>query len=130
MNTKDGFTPRRSWPQRFADAFRGFGAALAEGGSFHVHLTVAGLVLVCGLAFRVTHLEWGLLLLCIALVMAAEMFNSALESLARAVDEHHNANLGKALDMASGAVLLSAAGAASVGLVIFVNRLAILLGWW
>jgi diacylglycerol kinase (ATP) len=79
------------------------------------------LALAWFLAFDRT--EWGLLLLAITSVLVAEMFNTALECLGRAVEPHPNPLLGKALDMASGAVLLAAVGASGVGLILFVPAL-------
>jgi len=62
-------------------------------------------------------------------VLAAEMFNSALEAMARAIDSGWNANLRDALDIGSAAVLVCAGGAATVGLIVFLNRLGVALGW-
>ena len=45
---------------------------------------------------------------------------AALEQLARQVDRRFNPDLGRALDVASGAVLCMAIGAVVVGLVVFV----------
>ncbi len=65
-----------------------------------------------------------------ASVLAAEMFNSALESLARSITSNHDENIADALDVASAAVLLAAVGAAVVGAIIFVFRLGVTCGWW
>ncbi len=43
------------------------------------------------------------------------MFNSALERLARAVNQKYDPNIRDALDIGSGAVLTAAIGAATVG---------------
>ncbi len=75
-------------------------------------------------------MEWCLLLLCIAGVFTAEMFNSALESMARAITGKSDPHLGNSLDIGSAAVLLASAGASIVGTIIFARRLGILLGWW
>ena len=61
------------------------------------------------------------------IVLAAEMFNSALEAMARAIDTQYNRDLGDALDIASAAVLVCAVGAAAVGLIVFLHRLWFLL---
>ena len=112
----------RSWIAKFGDAFRGlrFGAGQS---SFIVHCVFAVAVVVCGFVLQVDSHEWQVLLLCIGIVMSAEMFNSAIESLARAVDRQRNQDIGRALDMASGAVLLVALTSAIGGLLIFVPRL-------
>jgi diacylglycerol kinase len=62
-------------------------------------------------------------------VIAAELFNTAFEQIARAITVRHNRRIRDALDMASGAVLVWALGASSVGLLIFGSRLLTLLGW-
>ena len=60
--------------------------------------------MVAGL-LRVSRVDWSILLLCIFGVLTAELFNSALESVARAIDTRHNPHLAAALDIASAAVL-------------------------
>jgi diacylglycerol kinase len=75
-------------------------------------------------------LDWCILLLCITVVLTAEMFNSALESMARAITGESNPYVGRALDIGSAAVLTAAAGAVAIGLLVFVHRLGERLGWW
>ena len=79
---------------------------------------------------RVDLYEWCLLLLCITVVLVAEMFNSALESMAKAITRQSHPHLGNSLDIAAAAVLAASIGAAVVGAIIFGNRVGILLGWW
>jgi diacylglycerol kinase len=98
--------------------------------SFLVHSAFALAVIACAAAFRVSLGEWCLLALCTAVVLAAEMFNSALEFLAKAITKEHDYHLGTALDIGSGAVLIASIGATIVGLIIFLNRLGLSLGWW
>jgi diacylglycerol kinase len=119
--------PDRTWRQKFRDAFRGLRCGLRDQSSFHVHAVVAVAVLACAAVLRATYLEWAALLLCIALVIVAEMFNTALEHLAKAVDRSRNVHLGNALDIGSAAVLLAACGSvAAGGLVLCVRFVA----WW
>ena len=123
-------SPGRGWPEKFRDAFRGVKVGVRGQSSFFVHLFFAAAVIGAGVVLRVTQSEWCMLVLCMAVVLAAEMFNTALESMARAITEETHPDLGDALDIGSAAVLLAAVGAVVVGLIIFGNRLAILLGWW
>lgn len=120
--------PRRSWAKKFADAFRGVAMGIRGQSSFIVHLPCAALVIAAGIWLRVDASEWRLLALCIAGVLAAEMFNSALERLAKAIDVRQNDHLAAALNIASAAVLVASFGAATVGGLIFVPRLFSLLG--
>ena len=98
--------------------------------SFAVHVPMAVLVIVAGFALRVTLIEWCLLILAITLVLAAELFNSALESLAKAIDVEHNLHLADGLDIGSAAVLVTALGGAAVGAIVFAYRLGQMLAWW
>lgn len=106
--------------------FRGFGYAWAgirravyRERNFRFHLC-AGLA-VCGFAgafYELTRVEWALLAVCVALVPALELVNSAVE---QAVDRQslaRDAAAGAAKDMAAGAVLVGAAGSAVVGLLL------------
>lgn len=98
--------------------------------SFRVHLVMAAAVVLAAAVLGVTPLEWCVLLVCITAVFAAELFNSAIERLAREVDRNHNPAVGAALDIASGAVLVAALGSALIGCIIFGHRLGKLAGWW
>jgi diacylglycerol kinase len=121
---------RRSWKSKFADAFRGIGLGMRGQSSFRVHLVMATAVVLLAAVLRVGLIEWCLLILCIAAVLAAELFNSAIERLAREVDRNHNPAVGAALDIASGAVLVAALGSAAIGCTIFGHRAGQLAGWW
>jgi diacylglycerol kinase (ATP) len=130
-SSSDDFQPtQRSWRAKFRDAFAGIAAGIHGQSSFRVHLLCTAAAVALGFILRISRVEWCLVALCIAAVLAAELFNSALERMAKAIDSRRNAELGAALDIASGAVLLAGAGAGAVGAMIFVFRLGILLEWW
>ncbi len=75
--------------------------------------------IVCAVVMRMPRVEWCVLLVCIATVLAAETFNSALELLAKAITDEHDPRLADALDIGSGAVLAASIGAALVGSIPF-----------
>lgn len=125
--------PNRSnhWVMKFRNAFRGVRVGIQGESSFKVHFFCGGAVLGAGAAMRIDDpRQWCLLLLCIAVVLSAELFNSALERMAKAVSDRHDVNLGAALDIGSAAVLVVALVAAVIGGIIFLHRLGELLGWW
>ncbi|RIK86993.1 MAG: diacylglycerol kinase [Planctomycetota bacterium] len=105
----------RTWARMFADALRGLKVAFRGEINFFVHLFIAMLAAVAGGVIGMTDERWCIYILCVAVVLAAEMFNTAIEHLARAVTREENPEIRNALDVASGAVLLAAVGAASVG---------------
>ena len=123
-------TTERSWPQKFRDAFRGLKAGVRGQSSFFFHFFMTAGVIVAAWVLRVDLIEWCILLTCIAMVLTAEMFNSALESMAKAITGENDPHLRNSLDIASGAVLVASIGAAIVGSIIFINRLGIMLQWW
>ena len=113
----------RTWKARFCDAGRGVASAVRGERSFRVDLTAAVLVVVVAGMLRVSTVEWAVLLTCSGAVIAAETFNSSIESLAKAVTHEQHADVGRALDRAAGAVLLVSLGAAAAGLSILVPHL-------
>lgn len=118
----------RNWVEKFAGAFRGAFVGVRRQNSFVVHFLGAAAVALLAVWLEVSRLEACLLVLCVMLVLAAEMFNSALETLARAIDSRYNPYLADGLDIASAAVLTTALGAALVGLIILGPRLWQALG--
>ena len=116
-------TSSRTWSRKFADAFRGLARAVRTQSSFAVHLGVAGAVVAAGALFRVSAVEWCLLSFAIGLVLMAEIFNTAIESLARAPGSRRHPRFRDALDMASAAVLLAAITAAVIGVIVFGPRI-------
>lgn len=116
--------PQRTWYQKFRCAFRGLGIGIRGQSSFAVHFAAAGLTILAAALLRVDRSEWCVLILCVTIVLTAEMFNSALEQLARAVDRSENRHIGSALDIGSAAVLTASLGASVVGVLIFVTHAA------
>jgi len=118
-----------SWVQKFRCAFRGTKLGVRGESSFFVHFFMAAAVLAAALILQATLVEWCLLILCIGAVLTTEMVNSALERLAKAIDQQQNPQIRDALDIGSGAVLLASICAAIVGAIIFLNRLAMMMNW-
>ncbi len=81
-------------------------------------MIAAVVVIFLGLFFNVTKTEWLILLLCIGVVLAAELFNTAIEELANAITQEQNERIGRAKDVAAGAVLVVAITAAVVGVLV------------
>jgi diacylglycerol kinase len=107
------------WLRKFHAAFRGCSAGIIGQSSFLVHLPAASVVLMAASILQVARWEWCLLVLCITLVIVAEMANSALETLAQSITSEHHPEIGRALDTSAAAVLIAAVGSSVVGAVIF-----------
>ncbi len=102
--------------QGLADMFR-----TQPNARFHLAATVA--VVAAGFWFEISRQEWMALVLCIALVLAMEAVNTALEYLTDLVSPEYHQLAGKAKDAAAGAVLVAAMAAAVVGGVVFLPKL-------
>jgi len=118
------------WIRKFTNAGLGIREGMRGQSSFAVHFGVAGAVVLAAAVMQAALLEWCILLLCISGVLIAELLNSALERMAKAITGEHNEHIGAALDMASGAVLLASAAAGIVGAIVFLHRLGVLLELW
>ncbi len=122
--------PRRPWSDKFRDALRGVKYGIRGHSSFFVHFFVAALVIAAAVALGCEFEQWCLLLMCIGLVLTAELFNSAIEVLHRGLDPETRERNWKALDIGAGAVLLASITAAIVGALIFGNRVLHLINWF
>ena len=92
----------------------------------HALATVA----VCGTGTYVglTRSEWCWVILAIVAVWTAEALNTAFEFLCDAASPEFHPLIQKGKDVAAGAVLLSAVGAAAIGLLVFVPHLLRIAG--
>jgi diacylglycerol kinase (ATP) len=107
----------------FGHAFRGLAELLATQHNARIH--AAATLAVCALAgfLGISAVEWLAVVLAIAAVWSVEAMNTAFESLCDLVSPDHRPLVQRAKDVAAGAVLVSAAGAAAVGLIVFGPRL-------
>jgi len=106
----------------FHFAFQGIGYALRTQRNARVHAVVACLVIVAGIYFRVTAVEWAILALTIGTVFSAEMINTVAELAVDLLTEHYHPMAKVAKDVGAGAVLVAAIAAIGVGLAIFGPR--------
>jgi diacylglycerol kinase len=115
--------PRRKWRDKFGDAFRGVKLGIRGQSTFFVHFFFAALALATAVVLRCDYLDWCILLGCIGLVLTAELFNSALETLFHGLDAATKDRIHGCLDIAAGAVLLASGTALVVGSIVFLHRL-------
>ena len=107
----------------FKYAINGLKIILSTQHNFLIHLIVAVLVTVAGLFFKVSDLEWCILIITIALVLGAEAFNTSIEKLTDIVSPDFNIQAGKVKDIAAAAVLITALASVIIGLTIFLPKI-------
>lgn len=104
-------------------AVRGILEMLRSQHNAWVHAVATLVVVAAGCVFGVTATQWCLLILAIMAVWVAEGLNTAFEFLCDVASPDFHPLIKKSKDVAAGAVLLSALGAAAVGLIIFAPHL-------
>lgn len=110
------------WISKFRNALRGIAFGMDGQSSFLVHIPIALAVLAAAWWLECNYWQWCVLVLCIVLVLTLELMNSAIEFLAKGLCQEHNENVGKALDIASGAVLVASIFAALIGGFILIGK--------
>lgn len=121
---------RRTWFGKFGDAFRGIARAVLGQSSFAVHIPAALGTLALAAILRVSLIEWCVLAGAIGAVLAAEVINTSIEMLAKAVTEDFDPFVRDALDIASAGVMVTVVTAVVIGTLLIGNRAGILIGWW
>ena len=81
-----------------------------------------------GITFGVSRMEWVALILAIVSVWTAESLNTALEFLCDVASPEFHPLVEKAKDVAAGAVLICAVGAAVAGAIVFAPYLSAAFG--
>lgn len=112
----------------FGYAFRGIGEVFCREQNFKVHTLMGILALLLGWFFQISPWEWCFLAVVIALVLAAEMANTAIENLCDVTHPEQNETIRVVKDVSAGMVLVCAIGALAVGIVIFLPKLIDFIG--
>jgi diacylglycerol kinase (ATP) len=111
----------------FVHAGRGFYLLCQTQWNFRIHL-VAGLGAIClACYFRLSAVEWLVLIVAIALVFCAEALNTALERVVDLLEPGRHPLARDAKDLAAAGVLMASLAALIVGVILFGPRLLGLL---
>lgn len=76
-------------------------------------------VIVAGFFFKITEIEWLIVLLASALVLSLEALNSAIERVCDLYSEEKNLKIKVIKDISAGAVLIAAIFALAIGVIVF-----------
>jgi len=110
----------------FGYAFKGLAHATRTQLNFRIHLAATLIAVFMGYALHISVNDWRWIILCIALVLIAELFNTAIEFLTDLVSPEYNELAGHVKDVSAGAVTVAAAFALVMGLIIFLPKLLLL----
>ena len=107
----------------FGFALQGFRYTLATERNIRVMLGGAAFAVVMGLVLQLDLISWAIVLLCIGVVLAAELINTAIETVVDLVSPEYHPLAGHAKDIAAAAVYVLSILVALVGLAVFANAL-------
>lgn len=107
----------------FGYAWKGIRCCVGKEQNLSFHLIVTVLTIIAGFLLDITRTDWMIVILCIGVVIAAELFNTAIEKRVDLVSPERHPIAGQVKDIAAGAVLVCAATAAIIGLVVFIPYL-------
>ncbi|MCE2612295.1 diacylglycerol kinase family protein [Flavobacteriaceae bacterium D16] len=103
-------------------ALRGVLVLIRTERSIKIQLFIALLITAAGFYYNISATEWILQTLAIALVLGIEGLNTAVEKIADYIQPRYDQKIGFIKDVAAGAVMLVAIGAAIIGLIIYIPK--------
>lgn len=100
-------------------AVRGLQTVLATENNFRIHLFIAIVVIIAGWLRGLDKISWIVILLVMAMLMALEIFNSAIERLVDILAPKTHNFAKEIKDLLAGMVLLVSFFAIAIGLIVF-----------
>lgn len=110
----------------FGYAIEGFRTAVATERNIKVQLFVGVLAIVAGVVLRIDALSWVLVLLCIGLVLFAELVNTSIEAIVDLATQDLHPLAKRAKDIAAASVFTLSITAAVVGIIVLARALGML----
>ena len=109
--------------QSFNYAAKGLIRVLRYEPNVKIQLLITVAVIAAGFIFGITRFEWALIAICARLVIMAEVFNTAIETLVDFISPEMNEIAGTIKDISAGAVLLASVISLITGILIFLPYL-------
>ena len=103
----------------FKAAFAGIGNAIKSEGHLRFHLVAAFYVIIFSFFYDLSKAQWAVLLLLIGAIIAAELFNTAVENMCDLVTKEYNERIKTAKDVSAAAVLVLSFAAAAVAFIFY-----------
>lgn len=105
----------------FGFALQGFRFAVRSERNIKVMLSGFAAAVVMGFIVSLSPMQWAIVLLCCGVVIMAELFNTAIETIVDLVSPEYHMLAGRAKDIAAAAVYVLCMFIAVIGLIIYIN---------
>jgi diacylglycerol kinase len=103
----------------FSYALRGLQHTLVHEQNFRIELFCAFVTIGCAFVFSISKLEWFIVIINIAAVLTAELFNTAIENLCNMIHKTTHPVIKIVKDVSAAAVVITALCALVCGCIIF-----------
>lgn len=107
----------------FKYAFHGLAILIKEEHNYVFHLVAAVLATILGFIYKISSIEWCLVIFAISFVMVTETLNTSIENIMDFVSPDRNSSVKRIKDLSAAAVFMSALSALTVGLIIFIPKM-------
>ena len=107
----------------FKYAIEGFISSFKTERNMKIHILAMIIVIAIGFYFKLNVIEWCFLAIAIVLVIGAELFNTAIETIVDMISPEKNPKAKLTKDISAAAVLILSIGAAVVGMLIFIPKI-------
>ena len=107
----------------FRYAIQGIISGFKSERNMKIHITFMILVIIAGILLKISKTEWIICIILFAMVIGAEMFNTAIETVVDIAMPERNEKAKIAKDVSAGAVLVMAIASAIIGLMIFLPKI-------
>ena len=128
MEEKEKFSLKKR-VKSFTYAFSGIIKSIKNEHNIRIHILLLIVAIIIAMMLKINYLEWCLLFIVIAMVITAELFNSAIEKLSDIVNPDWNKKVMLLKDYSAGAVLVTAIVSLIVGCLIFVPKIIYVLNF-
>lgn len=129
VSSKKRKTKGAFW-RKFLYAFRGIGSSLREESSLVVHFICTAVVFILGgiLHNGMHYYDWIILVICMMVLIAGELINTAIENLTDMVSFKFSYNAKKIKDVAAAAMLVLSIMSIIASLMVLIRALLVVLG--
>ena len=123
IKEKSSIMKNKKMINSFKNAFNGMIVSFKQERNMKIHISIMFLVILLGIIFKIKMVEWIICIICFALVIGGELFNTAIEITVDIAMPNFNEKAKKAKDISAGAVLVLAIASAIIGFIIFVPKI-------
>ena len=114
--------PIKARIKSFGPALNGLKILLKNEHNARIHLVIGILVIAAGFFFRISTIEWMLVIFAIGFVFTCEIFNTLIEYLVDYISPSYHGKIKKIKDLGAAAVLIPAIISVALGLIIFLPK--------